>query len=334
MKRKPYIAGRGWRSAIFFVASVVVLALCALVSTPASAQDQAPDLATYTGWVREAHAAAQRNDRLGLEQVTGRLTATTSVRLPDGARIGVDNGWLRDAMKESEPDLPAVAERLGAIINALDQPTSAAPADARERLKQILDRPPFKRAEDPQPPSWLRDFFDWLGRLLESMIRPIGSVSPATGQTVGWVVIVVGILLLLGLLGYLLLGLRRGMAAEASTAEDDPEANLTARTALDQAGDLARGGDYRTAVRYLYLSALLWLDERDVLRYDRALTNREYLERVRDNPALRARMAPIVETFDRVWYGHLPIDAEAFAAYEQQIEALRREGVKGERVTG
>ena len=82
-------------------------------------------------------------------------------------------------------------------------------------------------------------------------------------------------------------------------------------------------------MRYLYISALLWLDERDILRYDRALTNREYLERVRDNPALRARMAPIVETFDRVWYGHLPIDAESFAAYQQQIEALRREGMTG-----
>jgi len=38
------------------------------------------------------------------------------------------------------------------------------------------------------------------------------------------------------------------------------------------------------------------------------------------------RMAPIVETFDRVWYGHLPIDAESFAAYQRQVEALRRVG--------
>ena len=47
---------------------------------------------------------------------------------------------------------------------------------------------------------------------------------------------------------------------------------------------------------------------------------------MRDNPALRERMTPIVETFDRVWYGHLPIDADSFAAYQQQVEALRREG--------
>ena len=148
----------------------------------------------------------------------------------------------------------------------------------------------------------------------------------ALGQ-LGTAIVIVGALLLIGVLAYLLRGLRRGVVASAHADDDDPAANLTAKTALDQAGGLARGGDYRTAVRYLYISALLWLDERDILRYDRALTNREYLERVRDNPALRERMTPIVETFDRVWYGHLPIDAESFAAYEKHVEALRREGV-------
>jgi hypothetical protein len=100
---------------------------------------------------------------------------------------------------------------------------------------------------------------------------------------------------------------------------------MSAQAALQEAETLSRGGDYRTAVRYLYLSTLLLLDERNLLRYDRALTNREYLDRVRENPALRARMAPIVDTFDRVWYGHMPIDAESFAAYQRQVEELRQD---------
>jgi hypothetical protein len=37
-------------------------------------------------------------------------------------------------------------------------------------------------------------------------------------------------------------------------------------------------GDYRTAVRYLYLSLLLLLEEHGLLRYDRPLTDREYLQ--------------------------------------------------------
>jgi hypothetical protein len=303
--------------------------LCSLFSATAAAQEPPPDLETYTGWVREAFAAAQRSDRLGLEDVAARLVATSSVRLPGDATIAVDNSWLGEALKQTEPDLPAIAARLGAIIDALAQPPSAAPADARDRLKQILDRPPFMQPEPAQTPGWLRAFFDWLGRVLESMLRPIGRVTPSGGRTIAWAIGAVGALLLAGVIVYLVRGLRRGMVADVRPDGDDPEANLTARSALEQASGLARGGDYRTAVRYLYLSALLWLDERNVLRYDRALTNREYLERVRDNPALRARMAPIVETFDRVWYGHLPIDAESFATYQEQVEALRREGVSG-----
>ena len=316
---------RCWRS--IMLALILVLSSWFLVVPQAFAQSQPPDLATYTGWVREAFAAAQRSDRLGLEDAATRLVATSSVRLPGVATIAVDNGWLRDALQSAEPDLPAIAARLGAIIDALAQPPSTAPADAREQLQRMLDQPPFKQPDAIQNPAWLREFFDWLGRLLENIFRPLGRISPTGSRTGAWVIAIIGALLLVGVLAYLLRGLRRGVVAGAHADDHDPAVHLTAKTALDQAGGLARGGDYRTAVRYLSISALLWLDERDILRYDRALTNREYLERVRDNPALHERMTPIVETFDRVWYGHLPIDAESFATYEQQVEALR-DGVK------
>jgi uncharacterized protein DUF4129 len=293
-----------------------------------SAQEQPPDLPGYTALVREAFAAAQRSDRLGLEQVADRLIATSKVRLPQDQSIPVDNDWLREALKSDDPDLHAIAARLGAILDALAQPNSNAPPDARERLKQILDNPPFKEpATDPDAGRWWRDFWDWVGRVLEALLRPIGTAARPAGQTLGWVILAVGGLLLAGVIGYLLLGLRRNMAAEARAADDDPEAGLTARSALDQAGEIARSGDYRTAMRYLYLSALLWLDERDMLRYDRALTNREYLDRLRDNPTLRDRLKPVVETFDQVWYGHVPLDAQSFATYRAQVEALR--DVKG-----
>src|SRR5262245_16093512 len=109
-----------WRIAI---AGLLIMVLGSRFSVlTAAAQEQPPDLPTYTGWVREAFAAAQRSDRLGLEDVAARLVATTSVRLPDGPAIAVDNRWLADALKASEPDLPAIADRLGAIIDALAQP--------------------------------------------------------------------------------------------------------------------------------------------------------------------------------------------------------------------
>lgn len=303
--------------------SLLVIFLLVLLPHTVSAQTNQPTLDEYITLLREASAAAQRGDRLGLEDVANRLAATTTVRLADGSTAPVDNRWLAEALNPTDPDFTAIEARLGAVINALSLPAGSAPTDALQQLNDILNNPPF--AERVNDTSWIDGFLNWLGRVLDSFLRPISPAVGRGGEVTAWVLGIVGVILLLAVVAYLLLGLRRNLVANAKRAGDDPETNLTAKTALEQASDLARGGDHRTAMRYLYLSALLWLDERDLLRYDRALTNREYLDRVRENPALRGKLAPIVETFDRVWYGHVPLDDADFAAYKAQVEALRAE---------
>ncbi len=97
---------------------------------------------------------------------------------------------------------------------------------------------------------------------------------------------------------------------------------LTAESALKRAHTFSAAGDYRTAVRYLYLSALLVLDERGLLRYDRSLTNREYLKTVAHLPEVAPILAEVVDVFDRVWYGYQPLDAAAFNQYAARVAEL------------
>jgi hypothetical protein len=305
--------------------SVFLLMFAMVIPDPTAAQTVPPDPQTYTGWVREALAAARRGDRIGLEESGGRLADVTHVQLADGTSIPVDNSWLRAELDHEPPDSALIAERLGSLADALAQPPGAAPEDALERLRAILSRPPYARPEPSPPPQWLIDLGNWLGRMIEALLRPLAPALPGTVNSVAWIIAGIGIILLLGVIIYLINGLRRGVVSEAPKANDDPEANLTAREAIDQAGSLARDGDYRTAVRFLYLAALLRLDERGLLHYDRALTNREYIERVRDNPALRETLTGIVETFDRVWYGHMSIDQAAFERYRTSVERVGRE---------
>ncbi len=320
MHRLLYICQTVLHSLILIVTGV------SLGVSPVSAtvQSDPPDLSVYESWLREAFAAAQRGDRIGLEEVAGRLTAVTAVRFPDGTVVTVDNTWLREALASPTPDLVLIRARLGALIDALAQPPSSAPADALERLERLLESPSF----DPptfEPPQWLIDVLDWLVRALETIIPPVGAVTPQATNVVAWIIMLVGVVLLLVVVIYLAINVRRGIVRDARIeAQNDDEA-LTATGALDQASSLARDGDYRSAVRCLCLSALLWLDEQDLLRYDRALTNREHLERAQRNPDLLLRLKPVIETFDQVWYGHAPVDAALFAAYRQQIETLRRE---------
>lgn len=303
------------------------LATLLLLAVPVQAQQpEPPDLPGYTALVREAAAAARRNDRLGLEDAGARLAAVTVVRVGDET-LPADNRWLAAELARPAPRNALIATRLTALADALSLPPGAAPPDALERLRAILVRPPFADAT-PQTPQWWTDFWNWVGRVLEALLRPLTNVQPAAGSGTTLVVAALGILLLVGIGLYLFLGLRRSLVRSAQAAPAADEETLTAREAIDQAGELIRSGDHRAAVRYLHLAALLWLDERGALRYDRALTNREHLERLRDNPELRGRLVPIIATFDRVWYGHAPITPAELDTYRAQVEALRREGAQ------
>lgn len=304
------------------IAILLTLLLC--LPGAVAAQAQPPTLADYERLLREAQAAAARGDRLDVEQVAPALTAVDAVRLADGRLAPVDNRWLAEALDTADPDLPAVAERLGALVDALAYAGPAAPPDAQQRLADLLARPPFAQERPPREPSFIERFFDWLFDRLAELFEPVGQVAEATdGTLVSWVLVALGGLLVVAVLMIWLRGLRRTLAADPGALRDEAEERLSAGDALSRANGLAQRGDYRAAVRYLYLSSLLWLDERRLLRYDRTLTNREYLTRLGERPDLRERLAPVVETFDRVWYGDAPLDAERFAAYEQQVARLR-----------
>jgi hypothetical protein len=307
------------------VALTLLIAIVALAPAgPAGAQAPELDLDSYVRLLREARAAAGRGDRIDLEAAAAPLIAARSVRVPGDAVAPADNRWLAEALAAPSPDLPAISARLGALIDASES-GPAPPGDARDRLERILSRPPFGNPEQaPREPGWLERFIEWLFGQIGDIAGPLAPAALPGGNTLAWVIAGLGGLLVLAVLLIWLRGLRGALAAPAARLDpDDPEAGLTAGTALEQASALARFGDYRKAVRYLYLSSLLWLDERGALRYERSLTNREYLARLGDKPGLRARLAPVIDTFDRVWYGSAPLDADSFAAYERQVRELR-----------
>ncbi len=110
-------------------------------------------------------------------------------------------------------------------------------------------------------------------------------------------------------------------AAIAPAADADP-------TSFDEAQQRAENfetnRDYRTAVRYLYLSSLLLLDEHDLIHYDASLTNREHLRQIAGKSPLAEALRPVVNTFEDVWYGFLPVDTAFYQQYRERIEQLRR----------
>lgn len=110
-------------------------------------------------------------------------------------------------------------------------------------------------------------------------------------------------------------------ALENAAPGDDP---TTSGGAVDLAQQSAQNHDYRSAIRYLYLSTLLLLDERGMIHYDSTLTNREHLRQIRSNPQLLEVLRGVVGVFEDVWYGYAPVDETFYQQYTHQIDQLRR----------
>jgi hypothetical protein len=311
------------RRSLLLIFWLVTLAWAA----PTAAQGQTIELAEYEQLLRAARAAAARGDRLDLEQLAPGLIEATSVRMPSGALARVDNTWLANELARSNPDLAQVAASLGALIDALALGNAPDAAEAAAQLEQLLSNPPF--SERPREPSWIMQqierLLEWLFGQLEPVAGPAVEAAGGTpAQLVSWLLVALAAALVLTVLGLWLRGLRRATRAEATLTSP---AELAARDTADaqaQAAALARAGDFRGATRMLALAALLWLDERGKLSYNPHQTNREHVQRLHEQPALRDNLAPLVETVDRVWYGGVALDASDYAAVERQVSELRR----------
>jgi hypothetical protein len=231
------------------------------------------------------------------------------------------------------PLFPAQSERAVAsarLATAIDQLDLSANDDSAARLAQ-LDRV-AERLDLLQPSLWQR-FTRWLRGWIDRLLPdsgPLAGTGLGSGLTtlVGWLVIGGGGLLVVLLLGYwlrhLLGGLLRGQhKSNAGAGEDGLPA--TAAQARQQASQMAESGNFREAVRRLYLAALLRLRERDLIRFDSSLTNQEVLARMQTNAPARAHLEPVVDIFDRVWYGEQEPDAETFERYSREIDALLQE---------
>ena len=251
----------------------------------------------------------------------------TDLILSDGTQVPVDHSFLVSQLRADPPDLAQLDRLLTAMLTARDAwPDPGTAASDTDALDQILTQPEFQWPDEQPSPlaEWWaqlqRRFWEFISRLLSGGGESTGVPLPSYALTG------LGALILVLVLAYALRGLLADFVAETEIdPEDAVDKEMTAATALKQAQILSGEGDYRTAVRYLYLSSLLLLEERGLLRYDRSLTNREYLRSVAHLPQLAAIFHDVVQVFDRVWYGYQPLDEATYTRYAERVTELRRQ---------
>lgn len=281
---------------------------------------------TTVAALAEARVEVQREE---LTQLATEWAAVEQVILDDGTAVAVDHTALIRLLQTEPPDIAQVQARLETLLQARETwPTPRHTLADVESLQPILARAEFQW-QAPEP-SVLARWWGWLvGKFWEfiSNFLPDGTVITLNGNFISYILTFIGTMALLLVLFFIMREMLFNLVTEVRldpTGEAGDE-HLTAESAFNKAQALSGDGDYRTAVRYLYLSSLLQLDERGLLRYDRAQTNREYLRKVAHLPALATMLREVIDVFDRVWYGYQPLDEATYARYAARVAELRRQ---------
>jgi len=271
----------------------------------------------------EALSAPQGEIRRQLDDQAAAWEKVTAVEFPDQSAVVVDSSYLVAELRVDPPDVKHLKNLLDALLQAHAQyPQEVFTVQDVDPLKEILARPEFQwESQTSEAPNWLQKllnaFFDLLERLAFGVQNTIyyGRVPLLVGAA---------ILLILSLF-YISRRLSRNLVREAELAAEggEDESLLTSKGALQRAQTLSTQGDYRNAIRYLYLSSLLVLDERGLMRYDRSRTNREYLRSVSSRPQLANPLRDVIDVFDKVWYGFESVDEQTYQSYLKHVDELR-----------
>lgn len=301
----------------------------------ASSADGPPDMAQYTASIHvirgslDALASTGSASAAEVERIRRELGALSLVRLPDGRSLLTDTPSVAQGLTSGDrASIRRAALDLERLDDALRrQPRTAADPARLRQLDAVLRDPRFHPQE-----SLRQRLEDWVGGVLSRLLSQFvgqGGVSPLVGA-------VFALLFLALVAGVAFLAARGAMQRLVVEATSDEQAGEPTRsgTAEERAEHLRSAGDYRTALRYVFLATMLGLQERGALTLRPGVTNREYLATLRRDgrqPAeVEDALRELVDAFERVWYGHLPLDAPGYARCEELAQKALA-SVKGAR---
>lgn len=167
---------------------------------------------------------------------------------------------------------------------------------ANTALDEILSGKEF-RAEEPKP--------SWLAKLMERLFSLLPEEIGWLGTAFRWLFYIFVVIATVA--GLIFATKRFGKLPSFTTNRDDSveiQNDIDAEAVKMQAYECSKEGNYRLAIRYLYLSLLLYLDKAGLLTYDMSKTNAEYISEAHNSMGNESEsFSSLTLFFERKWYG-------------------------------
>jgi len=276
----------------------------------------------------------------GITAIKRLLPKSESVEF-GGKPVSVDNTWLYELIDEyvaedegtpKNAKLTEIAGRLRALDAHLRKADASESNDSEighKKIEEILSR----RAYQPEPETAIGGFIkrtirkarEFVSQILFSLQRLLERIFGA-GAGSGWlsnVLLVVVLVMMVIAAASLIRRIKRPQPKRKRTRVvlgEEIAADGTSRELAEAGFAAARAGDFRTAVRKLYVSLLYELSERNLIELDESATNREYLRRASGLRGLSSPMRYMTDRFDTVWYGMIPSSEADFSIYRARYE--------------
>ena len=225
--------------------------------------------------------------------------------------------------------VPEIEQRPRQITDTLNRDYDDRTLEVRELptdLSEQYSGDEFDYEETTQEAdNFITDFFDWL---FAALGRWFGiDISPLWAEIIKWTVYAIFAAIAI----YLLVRLLTGEKASGIKARGDENKNqikveethikeLDLNKYIDEA---IANGNYRNAVRYLYLNSLKKLSASGKIDWDFQKTNSDYYREIKD-VELKTQFQKVSYLYDYVWYGEFAIDEFAFAKARQQFDLLNK----------
>jgi hypothetical protein len=203
---------------------------------------------------------------------------------------------------------------------------------ALARLQDILARPEYQ--VDQARPWWqvlLAPVFDLISYLVARFIQTLVDTTAGREGWFGLAVEAVCLALLAVVLVYLVRAVRLSVTRDSRVGSVRlAERRERSDRLWQSAQQLAAAGQLAEAVRLVYLSALYALDERALLHVESSLTNREHARQLsRLHPDVGQSFSDVVQHYDRLRYGALPVTETAFAELSGRVARARNASLHG-----
>ena len=331
-----------------------ILLLTLLLTTEASAAK------TLLNYENHVFRAAEQIGRIksdteyseeGISHIKELLPRSEQIEF-EGRLVSVDNTWLYVLLDsytaEKDPQqriarLNEAAGRLRALDDHLRRAEAAASgglSDSRDKIGEILSRPAYQPEQETQIGAFIKKVWRKIREVRDEILLALTRLLErlfGAGAGSGWIskvvlVLVLGTALIVAVV--LARRLRRPQPKRKKTRlvlGEEIAADGTSGDLAEAGLAAARAGDFRTAVRKLYVSLLYELGERNLIELEDSATNHEYLRKASRFTALAGPMRYLTDRFDYVWYGMFPSSEDDFAAYLARYEeAMERARTLGE----